>query len=212
MAGAKEQWPTSGLKTEKLIWFADAIFGFSITLLAMDIRAPTTLVGTDLPSALVALMPRINSFLISFWIVGSYWIGYHRMFSYIVRYDRGLIYLNLLFLMFIVLLPFPADLIGRYYTETISLLIGAVFFASTGISLALLWRHASSDHRLVDKRLDQRTIRLISRRNIVSPIVFIASIPFFFLTSFLAPSISPFKQFIWLILLPLFAIVDRRYK
>jgi uncharacterized membrane protein len=214
MSRSRDEWPEVNHRTETLT-LADGIFAFSITLLAIDIRAPdipANLLATDLPLALVGLIPRINSFIITFWIVGSYWIGYRRIFSYIVRHDRGLIYLNLLFLMFIVLLPFPADLIGRYSTELISLVIGSVLFASTGISLGLIWRHATKDHRLVDRRLDQRVIGLITLRTLVSPVVFIASIPFFYITTFLDSSISPFRQFFYLIVVPLFSIIDRRYK
>ncbi len=212
---SKEEWPKTGLQTEKLTWFADGIFAFSITLLAIDIRVPdipADLLAAELPSALLSLTPRIVSFLITFWIVGSYWVAYRQVFSMIVRYDRGLIYLNLLFLMFIVLLPFPSDLIGRYPTQLISPIITAAFFAATGLSLNLMWRHASSNHRLVDRRLDQKSIGRLSLRYLASPLVFIFSIPIFIVASIFAPWTASFMLFFWLLILPIHSIIDRRYK
>jgi uncharacterized membrane protein len=212
---SKEEWPATGLQIEKLTWFADAIFAFSITLLAIDIRAPdisADLLATELPSALLNLTPRIVSFLITFWVVGSYWVAYHRAFSLIVRYDRGLIYLNLLFLMFIVLVPFPSDLVGRYPTQFISAILTAAFFAATGLSLSLIWRHASSNHRLVKRKLDQRSIGRLTLGYLASPLVFIFSIPIFYAASIFAPSTASFMEFFWLLIVPIHSIIDRRYK
>jgi uncharacterized membrane protein len=215
MPASREVWPETGLKTENLTWFADGIFAFSITLLAIDIRVPdipVSLLATELPLAIANLTPRIISFLITFWIVASYWVAYRRIYTYIVRYDRGLVYLNLLFLMFIVLLPFPSDLIGRYSTQFISLILGAAFFAATGVTMSLIWRHASKEHRLVDKRLDSRSIRRISLRNLVSPIVFVTSIPLFYFASIFAPFSASFIEYFWFLLVPLHSIIERRFR
>jgi len=211
MSAQSDTWPKGGLRVERITWLADAIFAFSMTLLAIDIRIPDGLSATDLPLALANLTPRITSFLITFWIVASYWIAFHRLFSYIVQYDRGLIRASLLFLMFIVLLPFPADVIGRYSTELFSVITASIFFAATGVALDLVWVHASRGHRLVNKELSPRLIRYLTLQYLLSPAVFVFSIPLFILASTYVPTAASVMIFLWLLILPLHAMVDRKY-
>jgi uncharacterized membrane protein len=75
-----------------------------------------------LREALLGLWPRFFSFFISFWFVGTYWVAHHRVFHYIRGYDRRLLFINLLFLMWIVLLPFSSLLGG------LAFLIGLILF------------------------------------------------------------------------------------
>jgi uncharacterized membrane protein len=213
----KEARPEGDRPFRRIKSLADGIFAFAITLLAIDIRVPeleASLVTTELPVALFDLMPRFVSFLITFWIVASYWIAYHRVMAYVIRYDSNLVRTTLLFLMFIVLLPFPADLIGRYPTQLLSCVTAAVIFAATGLALYLVWRHVAKDHRLVDPKLDPRYIRRLSLQYLSSPAVFLASIPLFYVTRgvLYIAGVGIFVGFVWLLIVPLHGLIDRWYK
>jgi uncharacterized membrane protein len=86
-------------------YFSDAVFAIAITLLALDLqvpRVPENLATVELPSALLELWPKFVSFLISFWIIASYWLAHHRIFHHIGAYDRRMFLINLLFLMWVV--------------------------------------------------------------------------------------------------------------
>jgi uncharacterized membrane protein len=104
-----------GTDIERIVFFSDAVFAIAITLLALEIRVPDV---PDDPAALreafLALGPVFFSFFISFWFVGTYWVAHHRVFHHIGGYDRRLLFINLLFLMWIVLLPFSSSLLGEY--------------------------------------------------------------------------------------------------
>jgi len=200
MSSHNDAWPQSGDKVERITWLGDAIFAFSMTLLAIDIRIPEGI--SILSSALVDLMPRFISFVITFWIVASYWVAFHRLFSYIIKYDRALIRACLLFLMFIILVPFPADMIGRYPTEYVSLITGAILFALTGFTFDLIWVVASRRHRLVKKDLNPKLIQQMTRQYLVSPAVFMLSIPVFILVFTFAPALTQYAAFVWLSILP----------
>src|SRR3954454_8361492 len=107
----------SGTELERTIFFSDAVFAIAITLLALEIQVPQIPDGSVpalLPTALLSLWPKFFSFLISFWVIGNYWLAHHRIFHYINGYDRGLLLINLLFLMWIVLMPFSSSLVGEY--------------------------------------------------------------------------------------------------
>jgi uncharacterized membrane protein len=183
------------------------VFAIAITFLAIDIRVPQlaeNLIASQLSNEIVGLAPKLISFLITFYIIGSYWISYHRTLHIIKRYDRGLIFFNLLFLMFIVLLPFPNDLIGKYPTQQISAIIYAVLLSATGVCMSLLWIYASKGHRLIDKTLRPDFIKHLTTRLFISPSIFLISIPFSFFNPIYAIAI-------WICASPIGSYYERVY-
>jgi uncharacterized membrane protein len=208
MTQQDEEWPRAGSRVERLSVFSDAIFAFSMTLLAVNIRVPETaqsLVTSQLYVELTNLAPKFIGFGLSFFISGSYWIFYHRVFANIKRYDFTLVWLNVLFLFFIVLIPFPSDLIGRYLSQEVSIVIYATVMTATGLVLSLIWLYASSHHRLIDKSLSKVVIRRLSMRTYVAPIVFLVSIPASLL-------LATFTPMLWVLVWPLQSLISRFYK
>jgi uncharacterized membrane protein len=109
--------------------FSDAVIAIAITLLALELRVPQvseSLAAAELPSALLELWPNFYSFLLSFWIIGFYWLAHHRMFRQVRTYDRGMLLINVLFLMWIVLMLFSSSLIGEYENQQLPVIIYAV--------------------------------------------------------------------------------------
>jgi uncharacterized membrane protein len=176
------------LGLERIVFFSDAVMAIAITLLAIDLKVPeiaASVAITELPRSLSELGPRLMSFLISFFVIGIYWMSHHRYFRFIQRYDSGLIVLNLLFLLFIVLMPFVASLFGQYYDLPLGMSIYAAAVAATGLSMGALWWYASHHHRLIDEHLDEQFIRARSIALAV-PLLFLVSIPFTFVSRTLA--------------------------
>ena len=102
---------------DRIVNFSDAVFAIAITLLIPDIRVPEIpddLVAEELPDQLLALWPKYFGYVLGFVVIISFWNIHHSIFSTIRGYDRGLIWLNSLFLMFVALedslfLLAPAD-------------------------------------------------------------------------------------------------------
>jgi uncharacterized membrane protein len=92
---------------ERLIFFSDAVFAIAITLLVIEIEIPhldgNTAAAVD---ALQHLVPSFFGFVLSFLVIGRFWMGHHNAFSMIDHYDGRLAWPNLLLLMCIALLPF----------------------------------------------------------------------------------------------------------
>ncbi|HWG62486.1 MAG TPA: TMEM175 family protein [Streptosporangiaceae bacterium] len=132
------------LEYDRVLFFSDAIFAIAITLLVLDIHVPSS-ANASAGKALSAGVPRITSFVISFLVIGMFWMGHHRIFRLITGLDRPLIALNLLFLGTIAFMPYPTALlrIGN------SLERPAVIFYALCISLAgateyAIWAYAST--------------------------------------------------------------------
>jgi uncharacterized membrane protein len=192
---------------ERLAAFSDAIYAFSMTVLAVDIKVPIVAgdPASTLPPAMLEQLPHFLSFIFAFLVVALFWTGHHRMFRHVRRVDIWLIWLNIFMLMFIAFMPVPAGYLGEYG----QLGFIAAFYAGVVIAISLcslaLWRHAATAG-LLDKDLNPRLIRLYQWRTIVPAVVFALSIPVAFtLGSFAA-------EWSWLLVLPLRAYLGRRYR
>jgi len=190
---------------DRILALSDGIFAFSLTLLALSLIVPkisSGQVNVELQEKLVDEIPGFFIFIWSFLIVSFYWMGHHRVFSFIRRYDLTLMWCNLIVLMFIAVVPFTTNLDIQFGNVQIAVMLSAFFYAIPGIMMVLLWWHASRSHRLVDSELSSASIRLTQYRNLISPMVFLLSIPF----SFIHPYVT---ETIWFLIIPLHPIVKR---
>jgi uncharacterized membrane protein len=169
------------LGLERIVFFSDAVMAIAITLLALDIHVPeldAAVASQQLVGALAALAPRFITFFISFVVIAVYWVSHHRYFGYIRRYDTRLNLFNLVFLFFVICMPFLAGLLGRYVTEPVALVAYTLATAALGLSMAMIWWYSSHDHRLIAPEVDAATIRVINLRLFVAPVMFLLAVPF----------------------------------
>jgi uncharacterized membrane protein len=190
--------PEELIGMERILFFSDAVMAIAITLLALDIRVPQVdpaIAVTELPRQLSSMGPNLMTFFISFIVIGIYWISHHRYFGYIKRYDNRLILLNLMFLFFIICMPFLASMLGRYVFVPVALVAYTLAISALGFSMWLIWWYASHDHRLIAADLDPETIRMNNIRLLIAPLIFLVAVPFAYVSSIsviLVWWISPF--------------------
>lgn len=102
--------------------FSDGVFAIVITLLILDIRVPEVEYG-ELVTALMALLPRVFAYVISFGVIAVYWLAHHRSLQLIGKLNGLLIWLNMLYLLAVSLIPIPTALLGRYPLQPIPIVI-----------------------------------------------------------------------------------------
>ncbi|HET8627376.1 MAG TPA: TMEM175 family protein [Thermomicrobiales bacterium] len=178
-AGLNPDGEEESLPYERLVFFSDAVFAISITLLALDLKVPDipgNLAAAELPGRLLDLAPSFFSYVLSFLVIGQYWMAHHGLFRYIRRWDRRLLTLNLLLLLSITFLPFPTAVVGRYGNTRPAVLLYAVSVATTGLLLTLVWLYAAWGGRLVVPGLDAAFVRFHAIRLLAAPAIFLLSI------------------------------------
>lgn len=99
---------------DRLVNFSDAVVAIAITLLVLPLTEVASQVGggESVPKLLQDNQSSIVAFLVSFVLVANYWLVHHRMFEFIDDYDGPLAWLNMLWLLLIILLPFSTELIS----------------------------------------------------------------------------------------------------
>jgi uncharacterized membrane protein len=96
----------------RVLALSDGVFAVVITLLVLEIHVPELTQGHSLAEALAEVRPSFNAFAVTFILTGMYWVGHRDLFALIRRTDRGLVWLNILYLLPVCLLPFGASLLA----------------------------------------------------------------------------------------------------
>ncbi|MDJ0687487.1 MAG: TMEM175 family protein [Xenococcaceae cyanobacterium MO_188.B32] len=186
----KEKEASAAHGNERLFAFSDGVFAITITLLVLEIKVPEIaeeLVATELPQALLHLVPEFVSHIISFFVLGVFWVAHHNMFGHIKKHDHVLLWLNIIFLLCVASIPFPTGLLGKYPNEQITVAIYAGMWAITAVVLELLWWYATT-HGMVDQDTDPDFITFVHRHIRKAPIFYLISIG----VSFFSLTISKF--------------------
>jgi uncharacterized membrane protein len=188
------------IKIEYVISFSDALFAFSITFMALSIQIPTFSSNTaesELTRRLGQLLiPNIIHYIVSFMVVGMYWISYHRIFEHIRRAD--------ITLLFIALVGYFTGLLTTYDTHRIGVISFSGIMAATGFVLCLIWGYATHNRRLVDQDIPDHLIRYFFNRTFVSPLIFLTSIGISFINIQAA-------QYFWVLILPANIIIYMKH-
>jgi len=185
------------LEYDRVLFFSDAVFAIAITLLAFDLHK------TKLEST--AARNGLYGFAISFAVIGVFWLGHHAIFRYITALDRRLITINLIFLGFIALLPYPTRLLSIRHATPASpapVVFYAACAAAAGLAEGAMWLYAT---RPLSGLADPSAagVRLhFALRIARAPAVFLISIPI----AFAAPSFTPY---IWILIVVIGVVINR---
>ncbi len=190
----------------RALTFTDGVFAIAITLLVVGIEVPkipdTQSVG-ELASELGEISGSFISFVISFLVIGRYWIAHHAFCSHLARMDQGFLFLNLLYLMFVAFLPFPTSLLGNFFENPLSITIYAATVAAVSGMEVVLFADARRNH-LLESEIPDDVFRWGALMSTTPVIFFLLSIPLAYVSTTLA-------VLLWFGGIP-FGIIARRWK
>lgn len=168
------------INEDRMINFSDAVFAFAATLLVLKIDLPTlsgNSLNVEVASAIASLWPQYLANIISFLVIGYYWLCHHGIFGMLSKFNSVVVWMNLVFLILISFIPFPVDLYGEYMHEPMVVVFYSGSLAVVGYMLVAVWMYATHNLRLVPKNLGRRQIEYYTARLFVAPFVFTVAIP-----------------------------------
>jgi TMEM175 potassium channel family protein len=168
---------TGAADTGRVEAFSDGVLAIVITLLVLEIKVPQALPNdeTALWQAIAGQLPMIGAWVVSFLFVLVFWVAHHYFFDMLRKIDRGLLWLNGLFLLAICFMPFPTALSGQYpASRPATLLLSATMFVTALAFSAMRW-YATFHARLVAKE-DTPRAKALFKRGLISPSLYLASI------------------------------------
>ncbi len=132
----------AGKSLHRLEALADGVFAVAMTLLVLDLKTPAmdAIHGEgDLWRALLALAPRLETYLMSFLTLGIFWLGQQAQFNLMERSNRDVVWVHIIFLAAICLLPFSTALLSEFIAYRAALLVYWANLALLGAVLITSW-------------------------------------------------------------------------
>src|SRR5215831_7922021 len=167
------------MPTSRIEAFSDGVFAIVVTLLVLWIQVPQ-LQGSDislaLSTALRGMLPKFLSYALSFVIVCVWWVAHHHLFALLTRSDRGLLWLNSLFLFWLASVPFPTALLGDYPRERIAVVAYGAVMLMAGLSFSLMRFYVFYIGKLTVPGLDHRLLRRAMIKSVLNPLLHLAAV------------------------------------
>jgi len=195
------------LRLDHITSFADAIFAFSITFMAITINIPNlaqNLTQAQVIDKLSESLPEFEIYVISFFMIGIYWIAYHQIFNHIVGSHQITTWLTLVFLFFITLIPLATNMQIGYGSYQIVFVLYALVLTIAGALSTIIWLHATKN-KLINQNMTQIEIHCVLLESTLSPAVFLLSI----LVSFIDLQIA---YYFWLVIIPAKIVLRNKNK
>jgi TMEM175 potassium channel family protein len=144
------------MNKQRLEAFTDGVYAIVITLLILNIKIPEVR-PDDLGAALSGMLPQVFTYVLSFFVIALYWFSHHRVAQQVKNIDGTFVWLNMIWLLFVTIMPFPTALLGQYPLRPIPIAIyGAdlILANATGfIILAYMKGHPELCFTIVDSKV-----------------------------------------------------------
>jgi uncharacterized membrane protein len=103
--------------TKRFETLVDGIFAIAMTLLVLGLAVPNingSLSNIVVQNAFSTLLPSFLVLVLSFFLLFVFWNAHHRLFNQMEIIDTNLLWINAVWLLFIILVPFSASALGHY--------------------------------------------------------------------------------------------------
>jgi uncharacterized membrane protein len=170
---------TRGMGKSRIEALTDGIFAVAMTLLVLDVKAPGHLrleTSRALIDHLSSLERSFVMYAISFVVLAMFWLGHHLQFHFVRRVDRQLLWINLVFLLIAVAVPFSTNLVGDHGHLQLPVVLYAVNLLVLTLLLFLQLRHLAASPHLTTPDLTGAAVTHIRRSLVLFGVVPAASI------------------------------------
>jgi uncharacterized membrane protein len=170
----------ASLELERIVFFTDAVTAIVATILVIELGLPDLTPAelvTQLPEILMAMVPKLASYALSFLVIGSFWVRHHSMYSHIRRYDYRLVWLNIMYLMFLALIPFATAVLGSSQFVSASVMLYSTVVSATAFLHLAAWEYAARGMKLIDESTSKEVIRYERWRPLTTALAFLLAVP-----------------------------------
>lgn len=178
--------------TGRLEAFSDGVLAVIITIMVLEMKAP----HDGDPKALLALLPVLLSYVLSFVYLGIYWNNHHHLFHVVKHVDGRVLWANLHLLFWLSLIPFATSWMGENHFSTWPTVLYGVILLMSGVAYELMTRslrHANPDAALAGHAAAK------SGKGVVSILIYLVAIPLAFYNVLLADAMFVLVAIMWFI-------------
>lgn len=162
-----------GLNKNRVEALSDGVFSIAMTILVFDLKLPVVAhaISThELLGELAGQWPYFLCYFVSFTVLGMFWTGHNAFFHlFSTKVTRVLIQINMIYLVFIALIPFSAHLLGTYLHNNIAILFYGTNIVFSGALAYSMFVYALYSHDIDTSHLPSRVIKQARIRILLTP-------------------------------------------
>jgi len=155
--------------------FSDGVFAIAVTLLILNVHIPNTkgLVNHQLNHALFSILPHMVTFAFSFLVIGVFWVSHHRIFSFVRIADSTLLWLNIVYLLFIAVIPLTAAILSENPFLPSAILLYTITLLIIALMHFVLLEYMLRNKTLKHEALTRDIYKAAQQTAIVGPICYV---------------------------------------
>jgi uncharacterized membrane protein len=130
----------------------DGLFAVAMTILVLGFKVPALPANSpnvQVAPAIWAMWPAFLTYSVAFIGIGVYWILHHMLFHVVRVVDGILVWLNIVFFLFISVLPFSVQLVDQFPRAPVTPVLLGTNLALVGWLLYAQWLYALSHKKLL---------------------------------------------------------------
>lgn len=160
---------------DRVVAFTDGVFAIVITILVLEVGVPPDLPERPLREAIEQTGPELTAWVISFLLVGMYWVWHRDLFAQVRAVNRDVVWLNLLFLLPTSLIPFAASVLNEYAREAIALQLYGLVLIAVAVLRFVLYAYLMRHPVLLWQTPSRRQCRLGALLALAPVVVYLAA-------------------------------------
>ena len=146
------------LELERLVFFSDAIVAIAITILVFNLKVTGDEGRSFTFVDLMQAWPKFLAFFLSFFIIALFWKLHHQFFFYIRAVNDTLLWNNVAWLLFVVLLPFSTTLISTHFEDPAAMVVYCANVLFINVFQNNIWDYCSIRPDFLKADIDERII------------------------------------------------------
>jgi uncharacterized membrane protein len=172
--------PHGEMTTSRLEAFSDGVIAIIVTIMVLELRAPSQPTWP----ALLKVAPIFMSYGLSFLVVAIMWVNHHHLIHAVHQVTARLLWSNLNLLFWMSLVPFVTDFLGKNYHQPLAVALYGMDLAMCGSAFYILRielvRQDGKDGNLRDYHAG------VQRKNAFSAALYLLSIPLAYISVYAA--------------------------
>lgn len=165
--------------SKRLEALTDGVFAIACTLLVIEIHVPHFKSGMSIAEQLhefSELVPSLVAFGFSFLNILVFWTNHDAINKVIIRYDTKVTYLNIIFLLFISLIPFTTAFIGQNPHSFVAIAAYGLVLMFASLIAILMYHHLAFRSNLFVPEVSMRSKKRVYNQIVSSPFIYIVAI------------------------------------
>jgi uncharacterized membrane protein len=181
--------PAERLTSSRLEAFSDGVIAVIITIMVLELRVPASNIGNV--TGLHEILPLVLVYLLSFIVVGIYWVNHHYLIDGIKQVTHGILWSNLAVLFCLSLIPLGTHWLGVRGISSFSVALYSAVCALPSIP----WITLSS---LICRHTGKPPVGGMLKQ-IISTALYLGAIPLAYVSPYISLSMIGLVAVVWLL-------------